>query len=104
MIDLKDLTLEKLEEMAKTARPLAEAEALVQEICDRKYGDAKPTAQTDTPTFLQGDMVEIEKHDLNCLYEALRRNKDDTGFAYNDEGSYVGLTTVARLLGRVYPD
>lgn len=104
MIGLKDKTFEELETMAKTARPLHEAEALVKEICDRKYLDSEPTAQTDTPTFYQGDIVEIEKHDLNCLYEALRRNEDDTGFAYNDEGSYCSLASVGRLLGRVYPD
>lgn len=105
MTDLKDTTLEELEAMAKTARPWHESEALVKEICNRKYGDPDAPPQPDTPTFYEGERVEIEKHDLNCLYEALRRsNEDDTGFAYDDQGSYVGLSTVGKLLGRIYPD
>lgn len=105
MKDLKDLSLEELELMAKTARPLEESQALVKEICDRKYGGApEPQASISTPTFYQGDTVEIERHDLNCLYEALRRNEDDTGFAYNDENSYCSLATIAKLLGRIYPN
>ena len=107
MIDLKDKTLEELEVMAKTARPFDDAQTLVKEICHRKYGmDEVETTSTDTPDFRQGDTVEIEKHDLNCLYEAIMSGNLDTenGFAYNTNGSYVGLRTVAKLLGREYPD
>lgn len=107
--NLKDLSLEELELMAKTARPLEESQALVKEICDRKYGgDSEATAQTETPTFYQGDTVEIERHDLNCLYEAVRRSikseEHNDGFAYDDDGSYVGLRTIAKKLGRIYPN